>query len=96
MVRLRVTILCPRCQSRDVTWFQASGKGRLHAFGIGRTGIEHALAAGEIQRIRQGWYANPWLPPDQARAARIGGQLACGSAAETLGLWTPRVPAFHV
>lgn len=68
----------------------------LHAFGVGRTGIERALADGEIQRIRQSWYANPWLPKDQARAARIGGQLACSSAAESLGLWKPLVPAFHV
>jgi very-short-patch-repair endonuclease len=68
----------------------------LHAFGVGRTGIERALAAGEIQRIRQSWYANPWLPVEQARAARIGGQLACGSAAGTLGMWEPLVPAFHV
>ena len=68
----------------------------LHTFGISRTGIERALADGEIQRIRQSWYARPDLPPDQARAARIGGQLACGSAAKTLGLWEPLIPGFHV
>ena len=27
-------ILCPRCSSRAITWIQASGKGKLHAFGI--------------------------------------------------------------
>jgi very-short-patch-repair endonuclease len=68
----------------------------LHAFGVGRTRIAEALAAKEIRRIRQGWYANPWLPEDQVRAARIGGQLACGSAAKTLGLWDPLVASLHV
>jgi very-short-patch-repair endonuclease len=68
----------------------------LHAFGVGRTRIAEALATHEIQRIRQGWYADPWLPQDQLRAARIGGQLACGSAAKTLGLWDPLVHSLHV
>jgi uncharacterized OB-fold protein len=36
-------ILCPRCQSRDITWFQASGKGRLHAFGIGHQSFNKAF-----------------------------------------------------
>ncbi len=27
-------VLCPRCHSRTIQWIAASGKGRLHAFGI--------------------------------------------------------------
>ncbi|MGQ4809884.1 hypothetical protein NKDENANG_03320 [Candidatus Entotheonellaceae bacterium PAL068K] len=27
-------ILCPHCQSRQITWFQASGKGKLFSFEI--------------------------------------------------------------
>jgi uncharacterized OB-fold protein len=26
--------ICPMCFSRDVTWLQASGRGKLHTFGI--------------------------------------------------------------
>jgi hypothetical protein len=63
---------------------------------MSRARIAEAVSAGEITRIRQGWYANPWLPPAQCQAARIGGQLACTSAAAALGLWEPRAPALHV
>lgn len=68
----------------------------LHRFGMSRARISEAVTAGEIVRIRQGWYANPWLPPAECRAARIGGQLACVSAAAALGLWEPRTPSLHV
>ena len=27
-------ILCPKCQTRDIGWIDASGKGKLHAFEI--------------------------------------------------------------
>jgi hypothetical protein len=27
-------VLCPFCASRDIAWFQASGRGRLHSFAI--------------------------------------------------------------
>lgn len=27
-------VVCPSCHSRDLTWMQASGKGKLHAFEI--------------------------------------------------------------
>lgn len=27
-------ILCPHCQSRNITWIQASGKGKLYSFEI--------------------------------------------------------------
>lgn len=68
----------------------------LHSIGVSRAAIAVAVAAGEIVRIRQGWYANPWLPPAQCQAARVGGQLACSSAAAALGLWEPRMTKIHV
>jgi very-short-patch-repair endonuclease len=68
----------------------------LHELGLDRAAIAEALSRREIQRIRQAWYANPWLPVGQSRAARIGGQLACSSAAAALGLWDPRVHRLHV
>jgi len=35
-------ILCPRCQSRQITWVQASGRGKLHAFGIAHQSFNRA------------------------------------------------------
>jgi uncharacterized OB-fold protein len=36
-------VLCPRCQSRNITWVRASGKGKLHAFGIGHQSFNKAF-----------------------------------------------------
>lgn len=35
-------ILCPSCHSRNVTWMQASGRGRLHAFEIAHQAFQRA------------------------------------------------------
>lgn len=35
-------VLCPRCASRAITWVQASGRGRLHAFGIAHQSFNRA------------------------------------------------------
>ncbi len=35
--------LCPRCASRAITWIQASGRGRLHAFGIAYQSFNRAF-----------------------------------------------------
>ncbi len=63
---------------------------------MSRSAIAEALASGEIQRIRQAWYANPWLSIDESRAARVGGQLTCVSAAAALGMWDPAMRELHV
>ncbi|MFD1721907.1 endonuclease domain-containing protein [Amnibacterium endophyticum] len=68
----------------------------LHAYGLSRDGIAAAVAQQEIERRRQAWYSNPWLPLLQKKAARIGGQLTCSSAARALGLWEPRFATVHV
>jgi uncharacterized OB-fold protein len=34
--------VCPRCQSREIGWIQASGRGRLHAFGIAHQSFNRA------------------------------------------------------
>lgn len=36
-------VLCPRCQSRSIQWIRASGKGRLHAFGIAHQAFNRAF-----------------------------------------------------
>lgn len=66
------------------------------ALGLGPGAISRAVANGEIVRVRQGWYANPWLGLDEQHAARVGGQLACSSAAGRLGMWEPVVTSTHV
>jgi uncharacterized OB-fold protein len=35
-------ILCPACHSRQLTWVQASGRGRLHAFEIAHQAFQRA------------------------------------------------------
>jgi uncharacterized protein len=35
--------ICPRCQTREITWVRASGKGRLHAFGIAHQSFNRAF-----------------------------------------------------
>ncbi len=69
----------------------------LHTVGMNKYSIRAAVASGTILRVRQGWYCNPWLEQDAQRAARVGGQLACASAAQHLGLWVPEWDgALHV
>jgi uncharacterized OB-fold protein len=36
-------VVCPRCHSRAITWTQASGRGRLHAFGIAYQSFNRAF-----------------------------------------------------
>ncbi len=36
-------IVCPHCSSRSITWIQASGKGKLHAFGIAHQSFTRAF-----------------------------------------------------
>ena len=51
---------------------------------------------GRIRRLRQGWYGVPELSDDSARAWKVGGPLACVSAAVHYGLWTQDPGALHV
>jgi uncharacterized OB-fold protein len=36
-------VLCPHCHARDITWIQASGKGKLHAFEIAYQSFNRAM-----------------------------------------------------
>lgn len=36
-------VLCPRCQSRAITWVQSTGKGRLYAFEIAYQSFSKAM-----------------------------------------------------
>lgn len=48
--------------------------------GVDEMSIRFLLSRKRIVRLRKGWYGRPDLPPDAARAWRIGGPLACVSA----------------
>ncbi len=65
--------------------------------GIGPSLIRVATRSGELLRVRKGWYAHSTTDPQILRAARIGGSLACVSAARYRGLWVPEdPPRLHV
>ncbi|GAA2754507.1 DUF559 domain-containing protein [Amnibacterium kyonggiense] len=66
------------------------------ALRVSAVAITAAVQAGDVIRVRQGWYGNPWLEITEQHAARVGGQLACSSAAKRLGMWEPVIRALHV
>lgn len=54
--------------------------------GITSHQLTAAVRSGTIVRVRQGWYALPDERDELLRAARVGGRLACSSAAAHHGL----------
>lgn len=68
----------------------------LAARGIGPGLIRTSWQAGEISRIRKGWYALRTLSSAVLRASRVGGVVSCVSAAREHGLWTPAGESLHV
>ena len=68
----------------------------LRAAGIDRTTLERALSAGDVVRVRRGWYALAGVPEIELAAVRAGGVLTCVSLLHALGLWTTERPGLHV
>jgi very-short-patch-repair endonuclease len=68
----------------------------LYAAGFGREQLRSAVARGDIQRVRQGWYSTPDLHPLLSQAACVGGRLGCVSGAALHGLWLPPSEGLHV
>lgn len=69
----------------------------LYARGYGKNLLRAAVRAGGIIRVRKGWYCRSDLAVELQQAARVGGRLACVSAARFYGLWVPGHPgALHV
>ena len=69
----------------------------LYARGYGKKMLRLAVHTGAIVRVRKGWYCRPDLAVELQQAARVGGRLACVSAARHYGLWVPGRPgALHV
>lgn len=54
--------------------------------GCTRYALSLAVRDRSVIRVRQGWYALPQLSAAETRAARVGGRLACSSAASHHGL----------
>lgn len=68
----------------------------LRARGIRPSQLSAAVACGDVIRVRRGWYAMPDTPRDLVTAVRIGGRLACVSAAAHYGWATPEHHGVHV
>ncbi|NQX05658.1 type IV toxin-antitoxin system AbiEi family antitoxin domain-containing protein [Rathayibacter sp. VKM Ac-2856] len=68
----------------------------LRAAGIDRTTLERALSAGDVVRVRRGWYALAGVPEIELAAVRAGGVLTCVSLLHALGLWTTERPGLHI
>jgi len=58
--------------------------------------ISSMVRSGEIERVRIGWYVPRGADPMLRQAVRVGGRLACVSAAGHIGLWVPEGSALHV
>lgn len=64
-------------------------KSELLRLGFTEDQVLTAVKRGDIRRARKGWYAVPDLREPVFRAVRVGGRLACVSAARHHGLWVP-------
>lgn len=71
---------------------------RRELIALGATGRQLSIAVnqGQVFRPRKGWYALPGTPADLIRAVRIGGRLACVSAARHYGWAVRERPGLHV
>lgn len=68
----------------------------LRARGDSRAAIEEGLSLGVLVRARRDVYVVQPASDALVGALRIGGRLACASAAAHLGLWVPRDDRLHV
>lgn len=68
----------------------------LRAEGISRAQIEWLLRAGQLERLRRDVYVRADCDATLKRALRVGGRLACASAAAHLRLWTPSTDRLHI
>lgn len=64
--------------------------------GLSPRRLAGAVHRGEVQRVRQGWYALPGLPVEALEAIRVGGTVTATSAANLYGLWALDDGRLHV
>lgn len=65
-----------------------ASRAELVAGGCSPRDLARAVHLGEAHRPRRGWYAHPAASGDLIRAIRVGGRMACLTAARSYGLWT--------
>lgn len=76
-----------RLQRRILELGGLAATHELHASGFGRETLRLATRAGEIRRIRKGWYILPDTASAIADCVRVGGRATCATAIEHEGLW---------
>lgn len=69
---------------------------QFRAAGISRGRLLAAYRRGELERIRIGWYCRPGLATPVREAIRVGGSLACISAAAEHGIEVPGDHRLHL
>jgi len=69
---------------------------RLRDAGIADDTLRAAVAAGDVLRIRRGWYVIPDLPDERMGAAAAGGAVSCVSALRMYGVWVLGDQGLHV
>lgn len=74
----------------------AAATRELIELGFGPRRLAIAVRSGELVRVRRGWYAVPEIDPALRTAIRVGGRLACVSAAAHHGWSTPEQHGVHV
>ncbi|MER3389081.1 MAG: DUF559 domain-containing protein [Microcella sp.] len=68
----------------------------LLAQGMSRASLRRAVAAGDLWRVRQGWYSLPGLHPDLLAAGRVGGTVSCDRALGLHRVWMREGSSLHV
>ena len=58
--------------------------------------IRRAVLSGKLIRVRKGWVRTTNAPEHLVRAVSLGGRVACISAAQFHGLWTPDHSELHL
>ena len=64
--------------------------------GVGRRQLADGIGVGAVTRVRRGWYAAPASDADVVAAVRVGGRVACVSAARRFGWATPERHGLHI
>ncbi|HEY4153265.1 MAG TPA: type IV toxin-antitoxin system AbiEi family antitoxin domain-containing protein [Pseudolysinimonas sp.] len=70
--------------------------GDLRRAGVSTRGLERAVRAGTLTRLRRGWYATNGAPDPVRQAVLAGGALTCCSALSLMGAWTMPSTALHI
>lgn len=68
----------------------------LRKAGASTSSIKRAVAEGTLVRIRKGWLRTVDAPDTLVLAVSLGGRVACISAAELHGIWTPDHAELHL